>query len=591
MSLQIWLPLNGSLENKGLLQVTPSGSCTYENGKTGKCVLSPASTAITISSSEINYSNFTVAFWVKCKSNYSGDWYKIVVLNTANPGNGTSGTLRFEHASGSGYARTLSSHNNASYDLDAGSTIYSTTANVWMHAVYEYDGSTGKIVSYLNGKKIDERRQKTGGRLNGGITIGYSYQGWICDFRLYDHCLSTAEVKEISKALVAHYKLSDQYETNIRNKYSGDVALGNLSAGSFTKTKLTDEIGYNYKLSYTGTGNNIWFSIDTGSTFSFTVGKKYFYSCKVRCHSSNFAFWLRASRSYNDWVTNMVNVLNADGQWHEYYVYQTINKTYDRSGSTVTCDPILEFYSESLATAGKVYSADFDIKDIQVVESDTYVPFIYNTFALSSISDCSGFGNNGAINGTFGFNQNSPRYGGCYKFTGINYIKTGFSSLMNKLSCSFWVKPNSQDGEYSIIASNYGDPSTGFWISVNCEKSGLWFFNGSYVKSAASSLSNDAWHHACFTYNNGIGKWYIDGNLDSTVDISSRGTSLYISNLTIGNSYTGSSWNTKFYGSISDFRVYSTCLSDAEVKSLYNVSASISNTGALMTYEFYEEGL
>ena len=147
MSLQIWLPLNGSLENKGLLSVTPYGSCTYENGKTGKCVLSPASTAITISSSEINYSNFTVAFWVKCKPNYSGDWYKIVVLNTANPGNGTSGNLRFEHASGSGYARTLSSHNNASYDLDAGSTIYSTTANVWMHVVYEYDGSTGKIVS------------------------------------------------------------------------------------------------------------------------------------------------------------------------------------------------------------------------------------------------------------------------------------------------------------------------------------------------------------------------------------------------------------------------------------------------------------
>ena len=403
MSLQIWLPLNGSLENKGLLSVTPSGSCTYENGKTGKCVLSPASTAITISSSEINYSNFTVAFWVKCKPNYSGDWYKIVMLDTANPGNGTSGNLRFEHAIGSCYARTLSSHNNASYDLDAGSTIYSTTANVWMHAVYEYDGSTGKISSYLNGKKIDERSQKTGGRLNGYIAIGTSYQGWICDFRLYDHCLSTAEVKEISKALVAHYKLSDQYETSIRNKYSGDVALGNLNAGSFTKTKLTDEIGYNYKLSYTGTGDNRWFSIDTGSTFSFTVGKKYFYSCKVRCHSSNFAFFLRASRSYNDWVTNMVNVSNADGQWHEYYVYQTINKTYDRSG-TVTCDPILEFYSESLATAGKVYSADFDIKDIQVVESDTYVPFIYNAFALSSISDCSGFGNNGAINGTFGLN-------------------------------------------------------------------------------------------------------------------------------------------------------------------------------------------
>lgn len=591
MSLQIWLPLNDNINNQGLNGIAMAGSpASWGTGKIGKCATFSGSTSNVIynNTNALNYTdNFSYCLWINQKYNGStgtaqyaftvgradagGFGYGIIAINTT--------TIKLWFGT-----RTLEVNCPSGEWHHIAFTVFGTEIKVYKDGILAKTSTTLALPTYYDGN---------------GLGIGcfhyseniYPFYGSINDFRIYDHCLSTAEVKEISKALVAHYKLSDQYEINIRNKYSGDVALGNLSAGSFTKTKLTDEIGYNYKLSYTGTGDNRWFSIDTGSTFSFTVGKKYFYSCKVRCHSSNFGFYLRASRSINDWVTHSVNVLNADGQWHEYYVYQTINKTYDRSGSTVTCGPILEFYSDSLATAGKVYSADFDIKDIQVVESDTYVPFIYNAFALSSISDCSGFGNNGAINGTFGFNQNSPRYKGCYKFTGTNYIKTGFSSLMNKLSCSFWVKPNSQDGEYSIIASNYGDPSTGFWISVNCEKSGLWFFNGSYVKSAASSLSNDAWHHACFTYNNGIGKWYIDGNLDSTVDISSRGTSLYISNLTIGNSYTGSSWNTKFYGSISDFRVYSTCLSDAEVKSLYNVSASISNTGVLMTYEFDEEGL
>ena len=588
MSLQIWLPLNNNINNQGLNGIAMAGSpASWGTGKIGKCATFSGSTSNVIynNTNVLNYTdNFSYCLWINQKyTDVSTDQYAFTV-GRADAGGFGYGIMAINPTTIMLWfgTRTLQVNCPSGEWHHIAFTVSGTEIKVYKDGILAKTSTTLTLPTYYDGN---------------GLGIGcfhyseniYPFYGSINDFRIYDHCLSTAEVKEISKALVVHYKLSDQYETNIRNKYSGDVALGNLINNEFTKTKLADEIGYNYKLSYTGTGNDVWPCMNTGSMFSFTAGKKYFYSCKVRCHSSNFVFLLRASRSVNDWATNVVNVLNADGQWHEYYVCQIINETYDRSGSTVTCNPILEFYSESLATAGKVYSADFDIKDIQVVESDTYVPFIYNAFALSSISDCSGFGNNGEINGTLGFNQNSPRYGGCYKFTGTNYIKTGFSSLMNKLSCSFWVKPNSQDGEYSIIASNYGDPSTGFWISVNCEKSGLWFFNGSYVKSAASSLSNDAWHHACFTYNNGIGKWYIDGNLDSTVDISYRGTSLYISNLTIGNSYTGSFWNTKFYGSISDFRVYSTCLSDDDIYALYHNAASISNNGALMAYEFKEE--
>lgn len=42
------------------------------------------------------------------------------------------------------------------------------------------------------------------------------------DYRVYDHCLSPKEVKEISKALVLHYPLNDAY-------VEGTINLANQS--------------------------------------------------------------------------------------------------------------------------------------------------------------------------------------------------------------------------------------------------------------------------------------------------------------------------------------------------------------------------
>lgn len=581
MSLQVWLPLNGNLNNQGLsnVTITNNGATVNDNGKIGKCYYFNGSSYIKISlpSSITSLKNTTICMWIK-------------------------GNQAFGGISHDGNADVPCMSCFSSWQFTNGSTWQyisggSTTDGKWHHVACTIDNDN--IATYIDGTIVTKTTLSSLGIItdltsSNFIELGCDHPGgdeyltgYINDFRVYDECISPKMVKEIAKGLVCHYPLKSQYETGQVNKYSGDVAEGYLT-GNFTRTKLEGERGYNYKLTYTGTGNNNWPNMKAGN-FSFTAGKKYYYSCKVRCHSTNFGLYLRASRSDNDWVTNMVNVLNPDGKWHEYIAYQTINSTYDMSGSTVTCNPTLEFWTESLVTSGKVYSADFDIKDVQVIESDCYVPFIDNDMVSNVISDCSGYGNNGMRVGNIAWSSDSPRYSGSYGLNGTNYIKTNYSASMPELSCSFWVKPNSQNGEYAIIASNYNNPSSGFWIAINCEGSGLWFYNWAYARGG-SLLSNDVWYHCCFTYKNGIAKWYRNGELLSTTDISSMGTSLTILNLSIGNSYTGSSWNTKFYGGISDFRLYATALSAEDVKALYNVSASIDKAGVLSAYEFVEEG-
>lgn len=219
------------------------------------------------------------------------------------------------------------------------------------------------------------------------------------DLRIYDEVISQKQIRSIYNLQIIHYPLNNIYEVGITNKYFGDAAEGalNYDGNYITRTKLSNERGYKYKLSYTGTGKDMWKSLEIGSHFSFTAGRTYYYSCKVRCHSkSHTQLFLRAARCGNDWVTTMVDTLNADGQWHEYTVSQTINANFNRGDGIATCNPWVEFYTNDMSTSGMSYTFDVDIKDIQVTEGQKY-SFIANEMVTSSVSDISGYSNNASV--------------------------------------------------------------------------------------------------------------------------------------------------------------------------------------------------
>lgn len=604
MSLQVWLPLNGDTKNYGLDGDTPSipiNNPTFVDGKLGKCLdLDALTTAQTATFDSLKgLTQYSISCWVKVPTDKTfGNYNQMLTFSTNHDGHINNG-IRVEHTTVAGkfqliYNKSASIGSSTNEYFGIGDTGKIDTGE-WNHVVITNDDEY--VRSYNNGVLICSHKRSNiynYGYLTGMVKINAASNACalLSDVRVYDHVLSMKEIKELCKGLCMHYKLSNYYELGLQNKYSGNYAEGCVSNyNAWSVTKLADERGYNYKMSYTGTGGDKWASFRFPA-FDFTPGKKYYYSCKVRCHSvSNVILMLRASRSDNDWVTNHKSVLVADGEWHEYYVYQTINETYDRSGYTVTCAPQLEFYTHNMNTENAVYACDFDLKDVQVIESDNYVPFIDNTMSLNEISECSGFGLNGTAVGDIKWVNGSPRYDGCYRFSADSNIKIpGLLALSNtsKFTVSMWVKPE-VTGPYVTVLSRYNNfGPDGFWLAINTESSAVWFYNGKYLKGDGKSLPTNTWSHIAIVYDGTTMTSYINGvkTLTST-DVAARDITLgdYIA---IGNSYTGTQWNTDFTGCISDVRFYATALSDNDIKELYQTPISLSKSGALFAYEFKE---
>ena len=195
MSLQVWLPLNGNLDNQGLsnIAVSNNGATIDNNGKIGKCYsFNGSSNYITIPSLEVP-ENFSISIWGKWNSlNF---WSRLVDF----------GSL----ASGKGYGFLIGNNRTTSdmffaYECGNGSVnvnIGTITINTWYHIVLTFQSTD--IKAYLNGNLITTI---TSASPVGGHTLNYNYLGksnWsadallngsLNDFRIYDHCLSAKEV-------------------------------------------------------------------------------------------------------------------------------------------------------------------------------------------------------------------------------------------------------------------------------------------------------------------------------------------------------------------------------------------------------------
>lgn len=413
---------------------------------------------------------------------------------------------------------------------------------------------------------------------------------YLADVRIYDNTLSPKEVHEISLGLCCHYPLNDPYATGSINKYSGDNFEGKPSGSSYTVTKLANERGYNYKLSYTGTGNNTWPNFYF-PTFSFTAGKTYDYSCKVRCHSKNFNISFRAAHISNDWVTSMKTITVADNQWHEYHIQIKLDAKYTRSGTEYDTKPLVEFYSESLATKDKVYTCDFDLKDVCVSECSTAASGSNGSWADNTVYDTSGFGNHGKSNSSefISCTKDTPRYQASYYFANSGTPNISMPNFaFEDMTCgtvNLWINRYSATSTWRNYLSfadgyNWTGNKADFIILGTTGNPGLSMDCCSNVVTVDYGLKKWNMYTIAWDLVTHTAKYFVNGELIKTITNDRIGTEYAKAH---GQIFIGNAWYTESDYALSDFRMYATALSDADVAALYNTPVSITSNGTMMT--------
>ena len=644
MSLQIWLPLIKDANNQGLSQITTitsGNNINYTtNGKLGKCVSASANSNNTIvitipglANMLANGKQYSVACWVKMTENATANSWVIKL------GSNTCGLWW-----GVSEARWVWNENDNGKRC-ANPTISADATN-WHHLITTVDKSvTGSITAkhYVDGLPAASYETQTWDNSShsqpAGDTITLTpYVSLLNDVRIYDHVLSEKEIKELSKGLVLHYKLSgtglgqnniflnSHFDTRYSQTSGWDTSkngtllasnwggynsgVTNASTVYHAHLKQMDSI---YVYEYIRTANETWLGISQGGLQSkLTAGTTYTFSWDQYCvEGANYvgtglyyyktgatsaAFHLgqaygNTNRILGQWQHfSYTFTAPSDGDYSKnmsWYIYGH----YGGNGTMYMKNPKLEV--GSIDTRWAPNTSDVAYTGLKLGE---------NTIEY----DVSGYGNNGTKY-NISISGDTPRYGLSYLFNGSSsYIKTNDSLWRydgaTELSINFWASMDdwtafnmrlyscTEGGGYNVEPSG-NNISFSMNAYTDAAKSAYKYINdGGYCAIAKSSLTS-GWHMFTYVYTTSGTKLYVDGNLKVNNTYTSYGVHYNATApLIIGGEATGSGATSPYFnGKMSDFKLFYTALSTDDIKELYQVSASIDNMGNLYSYEVVEQ--
>lgn len=561
MSLRVWLPLTKDLRQQGLSDVTVTNNgATYSStgGKLGGCyIFDGVDDAITVGNlSTLVTDNFSFACWFYHDDTWSSKNYETIF-------GGPSG-FELETKSGSTNSPVI-----RAYSWGQGTFTYEL--NKWNHLVMTRTTSETKF--YLNGEL---KLTGTAGTIPSGnyfvgswsSTTGQNFKGKVNDVRIYDHCLSPMEVKELAKGLVLHYPLDRQgfgQENLLKN--TGNLSLWNKEANITAIWDATEQMYKVVDSSHTSSRWGIYydFTVTPNTTYTFTVdGKK---------ADTTAYMGIQTFESSRTWPANRI-ALTTTRQRLSYTITSGANDTVGR------------IYLCVYPTADNTKTAYFALPKLEIGSVATpWCPHIEdaNNMGLNSTTeyDCSGFCNNGEKIGTLTYTSDTPKYAvsthigsTSSKIHISNFPTSGFG---NSYSFAWWGKRSSNspmfwgfsdgirlNGMYAGTLWNTGDSSS----------------NPIYIPGTTTTItapSVNVWHHYVMTGDGTTCKLYVNGVLYGQAKTykAISGTSIYINGWDSGTSYCSDNTD------ISDFRIYATVLSASDVKSLYQNCATIDPDGTI----------
>ena len=563
MSLRIWLPLNNSFENRGIdgASVTTGGVFETPGKLSAYCWRS--SGRISVPYTYGFTERLSVCMWVK--PNTARAWSSIFGWgNTSTRAN----RVEIDADGSAGY------YFFGTGDCLVASNIRITTTGlpnaVWSHFAMTADGTTVRF--YINGIQVNSAKQKSqvSATFDGTNTFyfgGYSdtFNGYYNDVRVYDHALSQKEVAELAKGMMLHIPM-----------YAGYPGIGTNIAKSTSSTPVAYSIGqYCTRMQY----DTNFYGLKAGDTFTFgfkvTAPADRGISARVQYYTDN------------DHRTSVINS-NTIPAGTTGYTYLTSTISSSHRGYT-QMELLINNANNSLTTSATCY-----VSEVKLERGSVRTPWSPDASSSQftsdySIKDCSGYQASVSTSGSAVVaTGNGPRYNSEVVLGETSYVQYPVPSGISQCTIAFWVKQVS-GGLYSTVDCRKNNPGGSMWLAVNTERSKLWAYWGGAYNRVYGSLTANTWYHVALTFNAGVTQWYLNGiAVGSAVDFSAIGTTWPSGTRTIGNSYTGSRWDTKFNGSFSDWRFYTTVLTAAQIKELYDAPISVANTGACLAEQFTE---
>lgn len=615
MSLQIWLPLNGNLDNMGLNDSSfnfineETGINNNQLGKIGNCFQKDKKTSNYIKSDKpLNLNeDITIACWTYISNMANGD-NGLVSNHDSTTGSGLGIVFKYLSATDC----------RISYNTKAEECGATNIYNAWHHLALTYNQKSQILTLYVDGKidcvlnnyvntpaynYVNIFNWNTS--LSSGLSEDSVYK--INDVRIYDECLSKKEILEISKGLILHYPLRDNSITTVTNLlpepvlaardfdpgwdaslHPGAVDVNNWSDG-YNAGVPTPEVGYhaywkeidgdlvqvftnrNVIDGYTSKKRWLGFSNSSGRNeigASIEPAKPYTFSLYAKADNEEGS---QISIGLSYWIKNSSTPLFHDGlaiftltsDWKHYEATFVANKDFDASKSA-----IVYVYGDTGAEKGISY-----VKNVQLEVGAVSNDYIVGTREADNIIiDCSGYSYDATVEGTVTMEKNSPRnVRGAHFYKG-SWAQTEPLKIPEVHTISLWAKR-----EEAGCAISWNESANIKPVTFN-DKGQLCYSNSETSSYFSYIFNPETWYHIALAYDGSKVKLYVDGVYKESKDMT-LGT--LEGSLTFGNMDIA----------LSDLRIYSTVLSDKEIEKIYNSPIWIGESQNVGAIQFCESGI